>query len=143
MSDRRSFIRTTAMTMAAGPFGMFGRLRAENASPSRAVGRAEAQTETGAREPRELAAIGRAAEWLNSPRLTAASLTGKVVLVDFWTYTCINWMRTLPYRRAWAQKYEPGLVVIGVHTPEFEFEKNVDNVRPCRSADENRLSGGD
>ena len=79
--------------------------------------------------PRELAAIGRAAEWLNSPRLTPSSLTGKVVLVDFWTYTCINWLRTLPYLRAWVQKYRQGLVVIGVHTPEFEFEKNVDNVR--------------
>ena len=79
--------------------------------------------------PRELAAIGSAAEWLNSPRLTPSSLAGKVVLVDFCTYTCINWLRTLPYRRAWAQKYRQGLVVIGVHTPEFEFEKNVDNVR--------------
>jgi thiol-disulfide isomerase/thioredoxin len=79
--------------------------------------------------PNELAAIGSAAEWLNSPRLTPSSLAGKVVLVDFWTYTCINWLRTLPYLRAWAQKYRQGLVVIGVHTPEFGFEKNVDNVR--------------
>ena len=81
------------------------------------------------REPRELAALGRASEWLNSPAVTTASLRGKVVLVDFWTYTCINWLRTLPYVRAWAQKYSQGLVVIGVHTPEFPFEKNVDNVR--------------
>jgi len=79
--------------------------------------------------PRELAAIGNAAEWLNSPRLTPVSLAGKVVLVDFCTYTCINWLRTLPYLRAWAQKYRPGLVVIGVHTPEFDFEHNFDNVR--------------
>ena len=57
------------------------------------------------------------------------SLAGKVVLVDFWTYTCINWLRTLPYVRAWAQKYRQGLVVIGVHTPEFPFEHNIDNVR--------------
>ena len=71
----------------------------------------------------------RATEWLNSPRLTPSSLAGKVVLVDFWTYTCINWLRTLPYVRAWAQKYRQGLVVIGVHTPEFAFEQNVDNVR--------------
>ena len=85
--------------------------------------------EANQREPRELAAIGRAAEWLNSPRLTASSLLGKVVLVDFGTYTCINWLRTLPYVRAWAQKYRQGLVLIGVHTPEFEFEKNLDNVR--------------
>ena len=81
------------------------------------------------RAPRELAAIGDATEWLNSPRLTAASLLGKVVAVDFCTYTCINWLRTLPYVRAWAQKYKGGLVVIGVHTPEFAVEKNVDNVR--------------
>jgi len=68
--------------------------------------------------------------WLNSDPLTAASLRGKVVLVEFWTYTCINWRRQLPYVRAWAEKYkDSGLVVIGVHTPEYEFEKNVDNVR--------------
>jgi len=85
--------------------------------------------ETNQRTPRELAAIGAATEWLNSPRLTPSSLAGKVVLADFCTYTCINWLRTLPYRRAWAQKYRQGLVVIGVHTPEFPFERNLDNVR--------------
>ena len=69
-------------------------------------------------------------EWLNSPPLTASALRGKVVLIDFWTYTCINWLRTLPYVRAWAEKYrDQGLVVIGVHAPEFAFEKNLDNVR--------------
>ena len=68
--------------------------------------------------------------WLNSPPLTPADLHGKVVLVDFWTYTCINWLRQLPYVRAWAEKYaDQGLVVIGVHTPEFPFEKDADNVR--------------
>jgi thiol-disulfide isomerase/thioredoxin len=68
--------------------------------------------------------------WLNSPPLTTAELRGKVVLVDFWTYTCINWLRTLGYVRAWAEKYaDQGLVVIGVHTPEFPFERDVDNVR--------------
>ena len=68
--------------------------------------------------------------WLNSPPLTAEGLRGKVVLVDFWTYTCINWLRTLAYVRAWAEKYEDrGLVVVGVHTPEFPFEQTVDNVR--------------
>jgi thiol-disulfide isomerase/thioredoxin len=68
--------------------------------------------------------------WLNSPPLTVAGLHGKVVLVDFWTYTCINWLRTLGYVRAWAQKYEDqGLVVVGVHTPEFPFERDVENVR--------------
>jgi thiol-disulfide isomerase/thioredoxin len=71
-----------------------------------------------------------ATTWLNSPPLSAAELRGKVVLVDFWTYTCINWLRTLPYVRAWADKYrDQGLVVIGAHTPEFEFEKDIDNVR--------------
>jgi thiol-disulfide isomerase/thioredoxin len=76
-----------------------------------------------------MAALGRATEWLNSPRLTPAGLAGKVVLVDFWTYTCINWLRTLPYLRAWAQKYREGLILIGVHTPEFAFEQDLDNVR--------------
>jgi len=68
--------------------------------------------------------------WLNSPRPGAAELRGKVVLVDFWTYTCINWLRTLPHVRAWSEKYKDhGLVVMGAHTPEFEFEKDADNVR--------------
>jgi thiol-disulfide isomerase/thioredoxin len=78
----------------------------------------------------ELPSFGGATGWLNSQPLTAASLRGKVVVVEFWTYTCINWLRTLPYVRAWADKYKDrGLVVIGVHSPEFEFEKNLDNVR--------------
>ena len=71
-----------------------------------------------------------ATEWLNSPPLTTAELRGKVVLVNFWTYTCINWLRQLPYIRAWAGKYSGhGLVVIGVHTPEFGFEHDLGNVR--------------
>jgi thiol-disulfide isomerase/thioredoxin len=78
----------------------------------------------------ELASFGGATGWLNSPPLTPAGLRGKVVLVDFWTYTCINWLRQLPYVRAWAGKYSgQGLVVIGVHTPEFGFEHHPDNVR--------------
>ena len=77
-----------------------------------------------------LASLERADAWLNSPPLTAPALRGKVVLVHFWTYTCINWLRTQSYLRAWADKYkDQGLVVIGVHTPEFRFEKNIDNVR--------------
>jgi thiol-disulfide isomerase/thioredoxin len=68
--------------------------------------------------------------WLNSPPLTADGLRGRVVLVNFWTYTCINWLRTLPYVRAWADRYtDHGLTVIGVHTPEFDFEHDLDNVR--------------
>ncbi|KAJ33477.1 cytochrome C biogenesis protein [Agrobacterium tumefaciens] len=71
-----------------------------------------------------------AVEWLNSPPLAREDLRGKVVLIDFWTYSCINCIRTLPYVRAWAEKYrDQGLVVIGVHAPEFAFEKKIDNVR--------------
>jgi thiol-disulfide isomerase/thioredoxin len=78
----------------------------------------------------ELASLARANEWLNSAPLTPEALRGKVVLVNFWTYTCINWRRQLPYVQAWAEKYkDQGLVVIGVHAPEFEFEKNIGNVR--------------
>ena len=78
----------------------------------------------------ELPGFDGALDWLNSAPLTAEGLRGKVVLVDFWTYSCINWIRSLPYIRAWSEKYEDqGLVVVGVHTPEFEFETNIDNVR--------------
>jgi Thioredoxin like C-terminal domain/AhpC/TSA family len=103
--DRRRFLATAATTLTVSRAG-FG-------------------------QSRELAAIGGAAEWLNSKRLTAAGLLGKVVLVNFCTYTCINWLRQLPYVRAWAQRYRHGFVLIGVHTPEFAFEKELDNVRPA------------
>jgi thiol-disulfide isomerase/thioredoxin len=77
-----------------------------------------------------LPAFDGATGWLNSRPLTPADLRGKVVLIDFWTYTCINWLRQLPYVRAWAEKYgSHGLVVLGVHTPEFAFEYDADNVR--------------
>jgi len=108
--DRRRFLGRVAMATGAAHLGMFGTAESKGAS-------------------REQTAIGRASEWLNSPRLTPESLEGKVVLVQFWTYTCINWLRTLPYVRAWARKYGQELVVVGVHTPEFAFEQNVDNVR--------------
>ena len=76
-----------------------------------------------------------ATTWLNSEPLTPAGLRGKVVLVQFWTYTCINWLRTLPYVRAWDAKYrDHGLVVIGVHTPEFAFEHELDNIRRAAQA---------
>lgn len=87
---------------------------------------------TAVRLPMEgmLPSFGGATEWLNSEPLTPDGLRGKVVLVDFWTYTCINWLRTLPYVRAWAEKYkDQGVVVIGVHTPEFSFEHSIENVR--------------
>jgi thiol-disulfide isomerase/thioredoxin len=76
-----------------------------------------------------LAPFAGATRWLNSEPLTPEGLRGRVVLVDFWTYTCVNWLRTLPYVRAWAAKYaDAGLTVVGVHTPEFGFEHNIDNV---------------
>lgn len=82
----------------------------------------------GRRSP--LALLSNATKWFNSPPLTADALRGKVVLVNFWTYTCINWLRQLPYVRAWTKKYAGhGLVVIGVHTPEFGFEGDLENVR--------------
>ena len=74
--------------------------------------------------------LGGATEWLQSKPLDPAELRGRVVLVDFWTLTCINWLRTEPYIRAWSQAYrDDGLVVIGVHTPEFSFEHDIDGVR--------------
>jgi thiol-disulfide isomerase/thioredoxin len=115
---RRRFLGTAAMTMAAAQFGM--------------IGCAKAQSTAAVQLPTEgvFPSLGSANAWLNSQPLAAAGLRGKVVLIDFWTYTCINWLRTLPYVRAWAEKYKTqGLVVIGVHTPEFAFEKNLDNVR--------------
>ena len=76
-----------------------------------------------------------AVEWLNSKPLTTEELKGKVVVVDFWTYSCINCLRAIPYVRAWAEKYrDHGLVVIGVHAPEFAFERNVDNIKKAIAA---------
>jgi thiol-disulfide isomerase/thioredoxin len=110
--DRRTFLGAAAMAMASA---YSGRLTSAGVAASTID---------------ELRALGRASDWLNSSPLTPASLQGKVVLVDFWTYSCINWRRSLPYVRAWAQKYrDQGLVVIGVHTPEFAFEHDIDNVR--------------
>ena len=77
----------------------------------------------------QLPSFDGATGWLNSKPLTPEGLRGRVVLVDFWTYTCVNWLRTLPYVRAWAAKYrDKGLTLIGVHTPEFGFERNIDNI---------------
>jgi thiol-disulfide isomerase/thioredoxin len=82
-----------------------------------------------------LPAFGTDREWINSAPLTPAELHGKVVLVDIWNYSCINWIRQSPYVRAWAEKYRSrGLVVIGVHSPEFSFETNVENVRGAAKA---------
>jgi thiol-disulfide isomerase/thioredoxin len=109
--ERRYFLGTVLMTSA---FAHLGTIRT---------------VEAGDRAPREFSALGRAVDWINSAPLTPEHLAGKVVLVNVWTYTCINWLRTLPYVRAWAQKYQQQLVVVGVHTPEFPFERNIDNVR--------------
>jgi thiol-disulfide isomerase/thioredoxin len=77
-----------------------------------------------------LSALDGASVWLNSEPLTADGLRGSVGLVDFWTYSCVNWLRTLPYVRAWQERYrDRGLVVVGVHAPEFGFEHDLDNVR--------------
>jgi alkyl hydroperoxide reductase subunit AhpC len=110
--ERRRFLTTLAMTVGTASAALLGGVAASQ------------------RPSRELTAIGRGKEWLNSPRLTADDLIGKVVVVNFCTYSCINWLRTLPYVRAWAQKYTPrGAVVIGVHTPEFKFEHDIVNIR--------------
>jgi cytochrome c biogenesis protein CcdA/thiol-disulfide isomerase/thioredoxin len=78
----------------------------------------------------ELPPLSGAVAWLNSPPLTPQGLRGKVVLIDFWTYSCINCLRALPYVKSWYARYAAdGLVVIGVHAPEFAFEKNIDNVK--------------
>jgi thiol-disulfide isomerase/thioredoxin len=116
--DRRRFLRTAAMTIAAAQIGMLGCAKAEpnDSLPLSVEG--------------QMPSLEGATGWLNSQPLSASGLRGRVVLIDFWTYTCINWRRTLPYIRAWSEKYKNhGLVVIGVHSPEFTFERNADNVR--------------
>jgi thiol-disulfide isomerase/thioredoxin len=106
--SRRHFLRAAAVTISANYLGAL----------------ASARTRT------ELSSLAYATTWLNSQPLTNLELQKKIVLVEFWTYSCINWRRQLPYVRAWAAKYKDhGLVVIGVHSPEFSFEKNIDNIR--------------
>jgi len=122
---RRRFLGTAAMTIAAAELRVV-----ETLTEDKSV--MQQKTSAAVRLPIEgkMASLSSATEWLNSQPLTVAGLRGKVVLVDFWTYSCINWLRTLPYVRAWAEKYkDQGLVMIGVHSPEFEFEKSIDNVR--------------
>ncbi|MET0755001.1 MAG: thioredoxin family protein [Pseudoxanthomonas sp.] len=117
--------RLMAVLMIACSLGLFALIAANrNVSPLARLGIVVPSSKS------DLASLGTADTWLNSEALGAEKLQGKVVVVQFWTYTCINWLRTLPYARAWTDKYkQQGLVVIGVHTPEFEFEKDVDNVR--------------
>src|SRR5437667_1971508 len=117
--ERRRFVGAAAAALGAARLGVIGSAIQQMACA--------ALTE---RDEGVLPSLSGATEWLNSPPLTPAGLRGKLVLVDFWTYTCVNWLRTLPYVRAWADKYrDQGLVVIGAHTPEFPFEKDIDNVQ--------------
>lgn len=116
--DRRRFLGTAAVAVVAARLGV--------------TGFAKAQLAAGVRLPMEGAfpSLSGATGWINSRPLMPDGLRGKVVLIDFWTYTCVNWRRTLPYVRAWAERYaDRGLVVIGVHTPEFSFEHDIENVR--------------
>jgi hypothetical protein len=117
--DRRHFLGRAAMTIAGSRFAaLLPSLHALGCAPASGSARGE------------LSSLRGATTWLNSPPLTAEALRGRVVLVDFGTYTCINWLRTLPYVRAWAGEYgAQGLTVICAHTPEFSFEHDLTNVR--------------
>jgi len=122
--DRRRLLGAGAMAVAGARLGLYNPLRRTMTHPLPHLA-GEGQ----------LASLRTATAWLNSPPLTASDLRGKVVLIDVWTYTCVNWLRTLPYVRAWAEKYkDQGLVVIGVHAPEFPFEHDLDNVRRAAKA---------
>jgi hypothetical protein len=117
--ERRRFLAAAAVTVAAAQFGV-------NGCGVQRMSREEIQMSVEG----EMPSLDGATLWLNSQPLTANSLRGKVTLVQFCTYTCINWLRTLPYVRAWDEKYKSrGLIVVGAHTPEFAFEKDLDNVR--------------
>jgi thiol-disulfide isomerase/thioredoxin len=116
--DRRRLLSTAAMYLTVAKLGLTGNAMARALAPANLPAEGD------------LPSLAGATTWLNSQPLTTASLRGKVVLVNFWTYTCINSLRALPYVRAWAKKYkDQGLVVVGVQAPEFSFEKNVDNIR--------------
>ena len=133
--DRRRLLGTAALMFAAGQLGMIGSATAQSGKTKPANQPAIEGQQMRAASVQlpiegELPSLGGATGWLNSQPLGPSGLRGKVVLIDIWTYTCINWLRQLPYVRAWAEKYKDrGLVVIGVHSPEFAFEKDVDNVR--------------
>jgi hypothetical protein len=116
--DRRRWLGAGVIAMAGLPFGIFPRVGRDRADDDRA------SAGTG-----ELASLRSATAWFNTRPLTATDVRGKIVLIDVWTYTCVNWLRTLPYVRAWSNRYtEHGLVVIGVHAPEFPFEHDLANV---------------
>lgn len=117
---RRRFLGAAAGTLALAQFDM----RASVLAQAARLGPGGRPIE------REMPSIADATAWINSSPLAPADLRGKVVLVEFWTYTCINWLRAHPYVRAWVEKYrDKGLLVVGVHTPEFPFEADIENVR--------------
>jgi thiol-disulfide isomerase/thioredoxin len=117
-TDRRTFLKATMAALAATKCDALRSCR----DPGNVGERSEPSD--------ELSALAGARAWINTPALTAEGLKGKVVLAQFWTFTCINWLRTAAYTRAWARAYgSSGLVVIGVHTPEFGFEHILDSVR--------------
>ncbi len=120
-----------SVVMQGGPGMMMSGSNVMAAGPGMMMSNKSASQGSGALPVEgQLPSLSGATAWLNSPPLTAEGLRGKVVLIDFWTYSCINCLRAIPYVRAWAEKYQgQGLVVIGVHAPEFAFEKNIDNVR--------------
>ncbi len=116
--DNRASAILSVLLLLPNPFG----------GHNRPITKAQMSTLHPTQSP--LSAIDAANVWINSERLTAEQLRGRVVLVDFWTYSCVNWLRTLPYVRAWEERYrDRGLVVVGAHAPEFEFEHDVENVR--------------
>jgi cytochrome c biogenesis protein CcdA/thiol-disulfide isomerase/thioredoxin len=120
----------SSVVMNGGPAMMGGNPAMMNGGPAMMIKGKSAAGDADLAVEGALPPLAGATEWLNSPPLTADGLKGKIVLVDFWTYSCINCLRAIPYVRAWADKYkDQGLVVIGVHAPEFAFEKNVKNVR--------------
>lgn len=116
--DRRRFLRAAPAALLAASLGVADACRSERrASGSLALSR-------------ELGSFDRATAWINSPPLSATSLEGRVILVQFCTFSCINWLRTVPFVRAWNDRYgKSGLSVVGAHTPEFSFEHDVNNVR--------------
>lgn len=123
--DTRFLSRFTFLSTA----GTEQKLISQLAAPSHNSGNQSRVAETAATFP-DMPPLTGATQWFNSPPLTPEMLRGKVVLVDFWTYSCINCLRTLPYLKAWNQKYrDQGLMIIGVHTPEFAFEKDARNVK--------------
>jgi hypothetical protein len=133
--DRRRLLGTAALMFTAGQLGMIGSVQAQSGkTPPAHQPAIEGQPMRPASVhlpiEGELPSLGGATGWLNSQPLEPSGLRGNVVLINIWTYTCINWLRQLPYVRAWAEKYKDcGFVVIGVHSPEFAFEKDVENVR--------------